>query len=53
MINKIYHHIAFTLFWGLVIAVIITSIMRWGQWDNQVIADCIDRGFSEDTCRGI
>lgn len=53
MIDKVFHHIAFTLFWGLVIAVVITTIMRWVQYDNQMVADCVDKGYPEAICRGV
>lgn len=52
-IDKIFHHFAFTIFWVLVIAILITTLMRVIQWDNQSIKECIDRGYSEAICRGL
>jgi len=50
-IDKIFHHIAFTLFWSLLIAVIITSIMRINQWNDGQIQLCVDRGYSYERCK--
>jgi hypothetical protein len=51
--DKIFHHVAFTLFWLLLIAVIVISIIRIIQWDNGMVKECIDRGYSEEMCRGL
>lgn len=52
-IGKIFHHVAFTLFWGLTITLLILIILQIIQWDNQNIRTCLDRGYSEATCRGL
>jgi hypothetical protein len=52
-IGKIFHHIAFTLFWGLIIALLILIILQIIQWNSQSIKTCLDRGYSEATCRGL
>lgn len=52
-IDKIIHHIAFTLFWGLLIAIIITSLMRMFQREDESIQTCLDRGYSYVQCKNI
>ena len=49
-LDKIFHHFAFTFFWSLVILVIITSIMRVSQWNDQQIKTCLDRGYNINQC---
>lgn len=52
-IYKIFHHISFTLFWGLLLALFIISFMRQMQYEDGMIKECIDRGYPEAICRGI
>jgi len=53
MKNKILHHIAFTLFWTLIVALVV--FLYWGFFENekQQIQECMERGFSEKTCLGL
>ena len=53
VIDKIFHHFAFTFFWVLVIAVIITTWMRIDQFDEELLKDCIDKGYTYNQCKGL
>lgn len=52
-IDKIIHHIAFTLFWGLVVALVVVLFMIISQWETENINNCIQRGYSEIVCRAL
>jgi len=52
-IDKIFHHFAFTFFWTLLLLVIITTAMRFNQCDNNQIKNCLDKGYSIKTCKGL
>jgi len=52
-LDKIFHHIAFTTFWFLVIAIIISTFMLIFQWQENKIKYCMDKGYSEAICRGL
>ena len=52
MPEKIFHHFAFTFFWLGILGVIISTTMLIFQWNSQSLNTCLEKGYSQEQCKG-
>lgn len=49
-LDKIFHHVAFTTFWGLVLGLLVITVLQINQWENNMINICIQKDHTYNEC---